>query len=502
MILINPKSTKFGIFERYVPLSVPIGIGYLAGYLLHHNKAVEIIDEHIRPISKEALEDAIKFFSPPYLFGISCLTASVTRGLVIAGIIKNLYPESKVILGGIHPTVLPDEVLENNNIDFVVRREGEEIINELCEAIKNKSDYSKIKGASFKINGKIIHNPPAELPDLSRIPQFPYQLFEKHKDRYNFGFIASSRGCPYECIFCSQRIISGKQYRYVPTEIVIDEIELLVNKYKQRHVNFVDDNFTANRQRVTELAEVMVKKKFYEKVTFDCQTRADAIDDSILVLLKKAGFRSIDFGLETASERLMVLLNKRETVKQNIKGVKLAKKHGFSVVGTFILGLPTETREERWQAYNLAKELRLDYVRFNNATPYPGTKLYEIAKAENRLYIEKTWTNLNACATLAGDVLNKSRLPYVPTTCTETALKKDVILANLLFSLRPIRVIKLLVKGGSPAGWFHLTTDWYLKPEEWFYLMQFGFKLLSSLVKIYIDSYKKTDKESDNSENR
>jgi len=486
MILIHPKSTKFGIFDKYVPLSMPIGTGYLAAYLLSRNKDVKIINEHIRPISKEILEDAVKDLTSPYIFGISSVTACINRSFEIAKTIKDIYPQSKVILGGIHPTVLPDEVLEDSNVDFVVRREGEEILDELYEAIKNKGDYSKIKGISFKANGEIIHNQLAELPDLSKIPPFPYHLFDKYLDRYNFGFLATSRGCPYDCIFCSQRGISGRIYRYVPTQIVMDEIEILIDKYKQKHINVIDDNFTANKKRVRELSERMIEKKFYEKATFDCQTRADAINDEILALLRKAGFRLINFGLETASERLMVLLNKKETVKQNIEGVRLAKKHGFGVSGTFIFGLPTETKEERWQAYRLAKELSLDYVRFNSATPYPGTKLYEIAKAEGRLNIEKNWTNLNACAMLVGDTIAESKLPYVPTTTDENTLKKDVVRANFLFSLRPSRVLRLLIKRVGPAGWFYLPPRWYLRPKEWFSLFRLGLKLLSSLVKSFI----------------
>ena len=480
MILIHPKSTKFGIFDRYVPLSVPIGIGCLAGYLIQKNKKVKIINEHITPIADKMLQEVVKGLEAPYIFGISSVTACISRSYEIAEIIKNLYPDSKVILGGIHPTVLPDEVLSNNNIDFVVRREGEEILNELYETIKRDGEFSTIKGLSFKSESQIIHNAEAGLPDLNTVPLFPYYLFEEHIDRYNFGFIASSRGCPYDCIFCSQRCISGRSYRYIPTEKAIEQIDLLINKYNQKHINFVDDNFTANRKRFKELMEEMINRKFYEKVTFDCQTRADAVNEEILSLLKKAGFRMIDFGMETASERLMVLLNKKETVKQNIEAVRLAKKHGFGVSATFIFGLPTETREERWQAYKLAKELSLDYVRFNSATPYPGTKLYEIAKAENRLRIEKNWTNLNACAMLTG---NESNLAYVPSTSTENILKKDIVKANTLFSLRPIRVLKLLFKRVGPAGWFYLPPRWYLRPKEWFCLIRLGIKLMGSLIK-------------------
>lgn len=484
MILINPKSTKFGIFQRYVPLSVPIGIGSLAGFLRQHQLEVEIIDEDAEPLSLASLKETVAKVQPPYLFGISSLTACIKRSYEIAQLLKQLYPDSKIILGGIHPTVLPDEVLAHTDIDFVVRREGEEILLELYRALKNNEGYSSIKGLSFRVGSSVVHNEAARLPDLSRMLPFPYYLFEKYSDRYNFGFIASSRGCPYDCIFCSQRSISGQKFRYVPTDIVIGEIDLLIHKYLQIHINFVDDNFTVNKQRILELLNAMIEKEFYKKATFDCQTRADAIDEDVLTLLKTAGFRLINFGFETASERLMHILKKKETVGQHIEAVKLSKKYGFAVSGTFIFGLPTETKKERWQAYQLAKALNLDYVRFNNATPYPGTQLYEMAKAEGRLFADKDWTNLNACASLVQDSLTEAKLPYVPTTCDEKSLKKDIIKANLYFSLRPLRIFKLLVKRVGPAGWFYLPPRWYLKPREWFSLLRLGGKLLSSLVRV------------------
>ena len=487
MILINPLSTKFGIFDRYVPLSVPIGIGSLAGYLISHKKDIEIVDEHARGLTQELLEEITQKASKPYIFGISVLTACVKRSYEIARMLKNRYPDSIIIVGGIHPTVQTDEILENDDINFVVRGEAEEILLELYDTLKNKGDYSRIRGLSFKKDGRVVHNPGADLPDLSLLPSFPYNLFDKYSDRYNFGFIASSRGCPYACIFCSQRSISGQKFRYVPNEIVIDEIDLLIHKYQQTHINFVDDNFTANKKRIMLLCEEMIKRKFYEKSTFDCQTRADAVNDEILILLKKAGFRLINFGLETASERLMVILKKEETVQENIEAVRLAKKHGFGVSGTFILGLPTETREERWQAYRLAKELDLDYVRFNNATPYPGTHLYEIAKAEDRLFVEKDWSNLNACASLVHDSLTGSRLPYVPVETDEKTLRNDIIRANLFFSLRPKKVFRLLVKRIGPAGWFYLPPRWYLKPQEWFSLFRLAQKLLKSFIKSFFN---------------
>src|SRR3989338_3243605 len=203
MILINPKSTKLGIFERYVPLSVPIGVGCLAGYLLHHGRRAEIIDEHIEPFSRELLKKTLEKGSPPYIFGISTLTACAQRSYNISKEIKSWYPDSRIILGGIHPTVLADEALEKDSVDFVIRGEAEKILLKLNNAKKKKKDYPKKRGLSKKHGAKPVHNPPAELPTLEDFPPFPYHLFEKDLGKYNFGFIASSRGCPYNCIFCS-----------------------------------------------------------------------------------------------------------------------------------------------------------------------------------------------------------------------------------------------------------------------------------------------------------
>ncbi len=122
----------------------------------------------------------------------------------------------------------------------------------------------------------------------------------------------------------------------------------------------------------------------------------------------------------------------------------------------------------------------LDYVRFNNATPYPGTQLYEIAKNEGRLFVNKDWSNLNACGSLVNDSLTETRLPYVPVGCEEKVLKRDIVLANLFFSLNPQKVFRLLLKRVGPAGWFYLPQRWYLRPQEWFSLMRLGAGLFKS----------------------
>ncbi|MFH0820048.1 MAG: radical SAM protein [bacterium] len=487
--MINPqfdRVKKLGNFSRYVPVSLPLGIGILVGYLISQRKVAKILDEQITPITEEILESYTRDLSLPYLFGISCYTASIGRGYEIAKIIKKKYPEAKVIMGGIHPTVLPEEALKKPYVDIVVRGEGEETINLLYKTLKDKEDYSKIPGISFRnSNNQIVHNPKARVfPDLNLLPPFPYHLFEKHLDRYDLGFVLSARGCPYNCIFCSQKVISGRVYRFRDPEKVIEELDLLINKYKQEYISFFDDNFVVNRERTKRLCELIYQNNFHKKAVFDCQTRGDAIDEEILHYLKMANFKTIFFGLETASERLMELINKNETVEQNKKAVRLAKKFGFHVSAAFILGLPTETREERYQSYKMAQELDVDYARFNNATPYPGTELYEITKEENRLNAGKNWENLNACGTLVEGAFASSPLSYVPATTTEKKLKRDILKINLLFWLTPRRILRLLKEGRVSGGWLILPKRWYFKPKELFFVVKLSLRVFGSFIRV------------------
>jgi anaerobic magnesium-protoporphyrin IX monomethyl ester cyclase len=491
MILINPqfdRIKKLGIFSRYVPISLPIGIGILAGYLIKNGKKAKIIDDQITPITEEVLAEYVKGLDGPYIFGLSCFTAGIFRGYELARMIKKYYPDSYVVMGGIHPTVLPEEVLACEAVDIVVRREGDETIIALYDILKQRADYQHILGISYKdTNGNIVHNADAPvLKDLNILPPFPYHLFEKHIDRYNLGFILSARGCPYDCFFCSQLRISGRQYRFTDPSRVIDELDLLINKYGQKNISFFDDNFVVNRDRTRELCNLMYERGFHKKAEFECQTRGDAIDEEILGYLKKAGFTTIAFGLETGSERLMKIINKGETVAQNVAAVKLAKKHGFKVMASFILGLPTETKEERKMAYQLAKDLDLDYAKFNNATPYPGTALYDIAVAEGSLNAGPNYENLSACGTFVEGPFNNTPMAYCPKTANEKDLKKDILRANLYFWLQPKKIFKVLSSGGVSGGWLNLPSRWYFKPKEWWGITRLGFRVLGSLLKVFI----------------
>ncbi|MBW2307160.1 MAG: B12-binding domain-containing radical SAM protein [Deltaproteobacteria bacterium] len=331
MLLIHPNFDRKGknsYFDRWVAISLPTGVAALAGYLLQRGKKVKILDEAATPINDDILSDLLKKMEHPYIFGISCVTPNIIRGYEIAEMLKTKYQDSKVIMGGIHPTVLPEEALKTGHVDVVVRREGEEVLNLLYEAIKNRRDYTHLKGISF-INGnkEIVHNPDAPLlKDLREVGPFPYHLFEPNLHKYNLAFTQVTRGCPYDCIFCSSRSVSGRAYRYLKPEEAVEHVDVVVNKYGVRYIYFQDDNFAVNKEWTIAVCERFEKRGYPKYVKFCCSMRGDNATDEILAAMKRAGFVLINYGIETASERLMKLLNKGETVEDNIRAVKLTKK--------------------------------------------------------------------------------------------------------------------------------------------------------------------------------
>ena len=488
MILVNAQSNrteKLGVFAKYVPLAIPIGLGMLSGYLLNKGIHVKIWDEAVEMLTGDDMHDLTAGCQRPYIFGISCMTASIARGRVIAKMIRETLPDAFIIFGGIHPTVLPDDIIQSGLADFVIRKEGEIPLERLYLALKGGTKYEDIPNLSFAINGIIRHNPTISGPDMDSLPPFPYYLFDKYQARYDFGFVVGSRGCPYNCIFCSQRSITGKRVTYRSPQKIVDDIELLANKYCRQLITFSDDNMLTHKKRIQTMCDLIQERGLHQRATFQAQVRGDDITEDILKRLKAASFITLDFGLETASERLMQILKKNETVETNREALQMAKDFGFQLSGTFILGLPTETKADRRASYQMARQY-LDYVRFNNATPYPGTKLYEIAKEEGGLNPGKDWENLNACGTLVEGGFSKKHLAYVPAGTSEMELKTDILKYNLLFSFRWKVIRDLLNRKKGTAGWFKMQKHWYLNCREWIHFIRLALTVIQRWIELFV----------------
>ncbi len=479
MLLINPATEQFGGFlSRFVPVGIPIAVGTLAAYLKKYGHNVRVADDEIEKIDENNLDKYIDGLDRPLVVGISVLTAQAARTYELIALIRKKYPEVIIILGGIHVTALPNEGIENG-ADFIVRGEGEVPLLRLYEALRTNNDWTNIESLTYRMrNGVIRNNPDGKLiENLDEIPIFPYELFQHPK--YDMGFTTSSRGCPYRCTYCSQRLMTGLTFRYKSAPRVIEELDILVNRYGQKQILFYDDNFSYKKQRVIDLCNGMVDSGLSQKCEFFIQTRADNLYEDIMPYLAKANFTGVGFGMETAVERLAEVIVKGETVETHLKTVALARKYGMKVSLFMIFGLPTETHEDRMASYRLTQEIGLQYTKFNNLIPYPGTKLYKEVKDTPGIHVEPFWTNFNSTLTATRSLFNPSPLPYVPEGTTAWELKRDIFRSNMAFYFTPRTILNVL-KGQKGPAFVKLPPRWYFKPREIFEMTKLVFILLSN----------------------
>jgi radical SAM superfamily enzyme YgiQ (UPF0313 family) len=230
---------------------------------------------------------------------------------------------------------------------------------------------------------------------------------------------------------------------------------MLYKKYNKKSVLFLDDNLLVNKERIYLLIDEIKKKGLDKKMIFNFQARGDNVNSEILTELYNSGFKSIFFGIETSNEEIMKIIKKNETVAQCVAAAKLAKKIGFHVSATFIYGLPGETREDRVNCVNLSREIGLDMVRYNNATPYPGTELYEIAKSQKRLNVYGIYENFNSVSTFIENPFKKIPFSYVPEGSSEEEIRRDVLFSYFRYYLDFQKLKQIFSKPELGVGWFN-----------------------------------------------
>lgn len=480
MIFIVPSSDEgktLGHMKGIVIHTLPFGVAALASILERDGLTATIINDSITPVTPEMiLKLAISEKRRP-VFGITSLTLQAYRAKEICHLIKKTIPDAAVIIGGIHATAMPEEFL-NEGFEYVFSGEADLVISELAACLEAKKDISHIPGLIWKDSkGEIHKNAPARLIDLKELPPFPYHLFESQLKHYDLGAIMSSRGCPYKCIFCSQRTITGFTYRTRPVEHVMKEVETLTGKYNIDYITFFDDNFVVNKKWTFELCENLISKGYNKKTGFMCQLRGDAVSKEALEMLKSAGFDTLSFGIETGSERMADFIRKGETVECIKNAVCLAKEYGFETAGTFIIGFPSETAEDREKTVRLALSLPLDIMRINIAIPYPGTPLYEMVK--DSISISDEWKNFNVVSPLVTGPFKKQPFPYIPDGATEDELRFLMLWNNLRFWLRPKGFRSFFLKKSTFVA--RLPSGWYVKPHIIFGLINIGITVIYNL---------------------
>jgi radical SAM superfamily enzyme YgiQ (UPF0313 family) len=456
MLLINSSSrSAVRIFQSFYPIHPPVGIGYLLNAARKAGIKAEHIDEQIDNVV-DLLPERLEHMEPPYLFGFSVLTSAMGNAIKGAREIKALYPESTIVFGGPHPTLATEEILSYSEVDLVIRGDGEGPLIELKHCIEEGRDYTHIANLSYRKGSEVVHNPASYfVKDIDTYSPFPHELFDAKK--YDMGFLLSSRGCPHRCIFCSINAMpGGRHYRFRSPESIVDELELLYHKYNVTSIIMLDDNFLVHKKRVYQLIEHMQNRNLSDKFTFTFQARGDSADRQLYETMFRAGFKNVLFGLETASEHIMLTIKKGETVAECAEAVKIAKEVGMHTGGTFIFGLPGETHEERMGCVRLAKQLKLDIVRFNNAIPYPGTELYKTAASENLLNVQGMYDNFSAVAGITESPFRKVSFAYIPKGTSEDEIRRDILLAHFSIYLNPAKMFSSVFRSGHSAKWINL----------------------------------------------
>ncbi|GBD97946.1 MAG TPA: B12-binding domain-containing radical SAM protein [Nitrospirae bacterium] len=373
VLLVNPS--RFLYKEICVP---PVVLGYLASWIMQHNDVeVKISDE---AIGHNAINDINSF--KPDLVGLTAMTEFSLRAYEIA----NEARKRKIltVVGGKHATVLPEEVAEH--VDIVVRSYGELALSEIINGRRDRI-----------IEGKRIE-------DLDMIPPLPWDLLEMHKYLKSYenahpfasvfwpsklGFIMTSRGCPYKCIFCYNSSEDRKLQFMSPQRVIKDIIELK-ERYGIESLCFLDDNLFSHRKNLKELCALMIENKLDLK--WMCASSVNYVKEEYLEMVKEAGCVQMSFGFESGSERILSLLkNNMFTIEDNLRAIRLCKKAGIKVAGSFIFGIPTETESEIRQTIDFIKQNSLDSVNIQHIKPYPGTELWNLCKEKNIIPENFSW---------------------------------------------------------------------------------------------------------------
>jgi len=393
ILLINPghdeehykyKRKTFRLVQRDPP---PVGILYIGTYLSENGFDIDIIDTRIESNYEELITTKIK--ENDYLFvGLTVIIGKILKNAkVVTNIIRKIKPDIPIVWGGIMASISPEDCIKQYGPDYIVRFEGEETTLELAKAIKNKTSVEKIQGISYKKNGKIIHNPP-RIPKKN-LDDYPIPKWELFGNKFNikqvpyYFLLMSSKGCPFNCSFCYKHSIDEKVRNKLPpwrarsAQHIIKEIEYLNKKTGTRVFTFGDDNLLVNKKRATEIFNYFRKRDFYIE---ECIGHLNCVDDEITENMGGI-VQTFIFSIEAASPRLQKYIDKEIDLDSIPGKVQKMYDNGIACTTSFIVGLPTETKEDLRKNVEMMLKLKEinPFMRGNIYLyfPLPKTKLFD-----------------------------------------------------------------------------------------------------------------------------
>ncbi|MCD6477677.1 MAG: cobalamin-dependent protein [Candidatus Aenigmarchaeota archaeon] len=454
ILLVSPP-TESAIKKVIGTTGPPLGLAYLAS-MVRNEHDVKIVDSLVKNLDWKDAERIIRNYDPD-MVGITATTSMIPDAYKIARISKKINSNVKVVMGGPHVTFTPNKTLtECSSVDFAVRGEGEYTFKELVDSIENKSELKKINGLSYKNGGNVVNNPPRELiRNVDEIPLPSYDLLPMREykfDKLNFGTIVTSRGCPFNCVFCSSSLQFGKRWRGHSIGRVMEELSILRNEYKIREIEFLDDTFTLVKPRAIGISNEIKKEKL--DISWTASSRVDTFSEEIAEAMKRGGAHTVYFGLESGSQKTLDFIGKGITPRQSIVSVRNAVRHGLRALGSFIIGFPNETKEDVNATIKFSDKVGVDLAQFTVATPYPGTRLWNYALA-NKLITTMNWRKFTTLTPVM-------KLKNFTSKQISNALRS----AYLKFYLNPKRIIKDIIDDkGFLVRWMfsHFVKDHFFK---------------------------------------
>tara|TARA_Y100000310_G_scaffold295590_1_gene327107 strand:- start:757 stop:2220 length:1464 start_codon:yes stop_codon:yes gene_type:complete len=389
VLLINPNYQREISSLSQISVGPPLGLAYIAAMLRKDNIKVKIIDSNAENIGIENILLRVKNEDPD-LIGLTSVTPTIKLCCQLSSEIKKILPDVPIVVGGVHPSLAPNETLKDNpNIDFLIIGEGEYTFPDLIKSLNEKSDLKKVDGLVWKKDRVIVNKKREFINDLDKLP-FPARDLlpnEKYKsiEFDNFTTIIAMRGCPASCIYCAVPSFCGKELRKRGVKNVIEEIEDCIQNYGVKSFSFLDDTFTYDVKWVEEFCNKMEEKSLNKKVKWLCLTRVDTISLPLLKKMKSAGCYKIELGIESGSPRILKEIGKGITVEQIKEGFEVAKKAGMVTMAFAMVGFPFETEKDILMTKDLIKETDPSFLQVSYATPYPGTSFYEYCKKNNLL---------------------------------------------------------------------------------------------------------------------
>ncbi|MCX5796756.1 MAG: radical SAM protein [Elusimicrobia bacterium] len=399
ILLINPaySATSNKAINRSAWKAMPMGLLYLAAALERAGHSVRVLDMEASRLSEVDVKKALAQ-EKPSLVGVTAATPMIRQAVRLCRMSKELFPDVKTLLGGVHATILPEEVAAEPDVDIVVRGEGEQTAVELLDALaQGDPNLERIQGIHFKKNGRVVSTPGRPpIADLDSLPFPAWHLMNFGDYQHPLGrtqkaaSVLTSRGCPSNCTFCSRGVF-GHGYRVRSAQSVLDEIEALYSRFGVKEILFVDDVLTLKRAHIESICKGIIEKGWQLHWATPNGVHVNTLDGELLRLMKKSGCYSLSFGVESGNPETLERIHKRQDLEKVREVFRQCRELDIETVAFIIIGFPNEDRSMIDNTLRFLMEIKPDVADIHTLIPLPGTELYaELDKAG--FLLERDWS--------------------------------------------------------------------------------------------------------------